>query len=126
MQATAQTALECADEAVDRLLEAGRAPGDILVLTTGEAHPWQQHEVSFGEDRYWAQLEEGGDVFYAEARAARQARREVVVIAANGAPEQTAKVLSGALGRARSLVVACGDTVQLRALVDGVRQPAHA
>ncbi|WP_322975185.1 hypothetical protein [Peterkaempfera bronchialis] len=126
MSATAQTALERADETVDLLLESGRAPGDVLVLTTGDAHPWQQHETSFGEEHYWAQLEEGGDVFYADALTARPTGREIVVLAVNGATESAAKALAGALDRARSLLVVCGDTEQLSALLDGVRQPAPA
>ncbi|WP_377269068.1 hypothetical protein [Peterkaempfera sp. SMS 1(5)a] len=126
VQATAETALERADEAVDLLLESGRAPGDVLVLTTGEAHPWQQHEVSFGEERYWAQLEEGGDVFYADALTARPAGRDVVVLAVNGTTDRAAAALDSALGRARTLLVVCGDTTGLRALVDGVPQPVHA
>jgi hypothetical protein len=124
--ATADTALERADETVDLLLESGRAPGDVLVLTTGEPHPWQQHESSFGEERYWAQLEEGGDVFYADALTARPAGRDIVVLAVNGSPDQAAKALAGALGRARTLLVVCGDTDRLRALIDGAPQPAHA
>ncbi|MFB8142478.1 hypothetical protein, partial [Streptomyces parvus] len=52
-------ALDAAEEAVDLLLESGRAPGDILVLTTGEQHPWAAHELSFGEAAYWAQHDAG-------------------------------------------------------------------
>ncbi|NED10464.1 hypothetical protein, partial [Streptomyces sp. SID9124] len=52
--ASADGALDAADEAVDLLLDSGRAPGDILVLTTGEQHPWANHELSFGEAAYWA------------------------------------------------------------------------
>ncbi|WP_063796122.1 hypothetical protein, partial [Peterkaempfera griseoplana] len=110
----------------DLLLESGRAPSDVLVLTTGEAHPWQQHEASFGEERYWAQLEEGGDVFYADALTARPVGREVVVLAVNGAADQVAAALESALGRARTLLVVCGDTAGVRALVDGAPQPVHA
>ncbi|WP_063763262.1 hypothetical protein [Streptomyces sp. NRRL WC-3742] len=103
-------ALERADEAVDQLLDAGRDPGQILVLTVGEAHPWQQHEVSFGEERYWAQLAEGGDVFYADAKFGRQTRREVVVLVVNGGPAaRAAEAYAEALGRATALLVVCGD-----------------
>ncbi|MFJ9696429.1 hypothetical protein [Kitasatospora sp. NPDC101183] len=103
-------ALERADETVDQLLDAGRDPGQILVLTVGEAHPWQQHEVSFGEERYWAQLAEGGDVFYADAKFGRPVRREVVVLVVNGGPAaRAAEAYAEALGRATSLLVVCGD-----------------
>jgi hypothetical protein len=118
--------LERADEAVDLLLESGRAPGEVLVLTTGAPHPWQQHEASFGEERYWAQLEEGSDVFYADALMPRPARRDVVVLAVNGAEDRAAQALAAALGRAQSMLVVCGDTARLRALLDGTPQPAHA
>ncbi|MFJ1706165.1 hypothetical protein [Kitasatospora sp. NPDC088346] len=103
-------ALERADEAVDRLLEAGRSPGDILVLTAGEAHPWQRHELSFGEAAYWAQLAEGGDVFYADAHASRKMRREVVVLVVNDTrPGRVQQAARKALGHAAGLLVVCGD-----------------
>lgn len=120
-------AVERADEAVDLLLDSGRSPGDILVLTTGEPHPWQRHEESFGEERYWAQLDEGGDVFYADALMSRPVRREVVVLAVNGGSDaRTAQALTAALGRAGSLLVVCGETDRLRGLLGGAPHPALA
>ncbi|MEV7601604.1 hypothetical protein AB0O91_29995 [Kitasatospora sp. NPDC089797] len=108
--ATPAEALERADEAVDQLLDSGRNPGEVLVLTVGEAHPWQQHELSFGEQRYWAQLAEGGDVFYADAALTRPVRREVVVLVANGgSPARAATAYTEALGRATALLVVCGE-----------------
>ncbi|MFF7994875.1 hypothetical protein ACFZDG_34525 [Kitasatospora xanthocidica] len=108
--ATPAQAVERADDAVDRLLDSGRDPGDILVLTVGEAHPWQQHELSFGEERYWAQLTDGGDVFYADAALTRPVRREVVVLVANGGtPARAAEAYVEALGRATVLLLVCGD-----------------
>ncbi|MEU8923391.1 hypothetical protein AB0D10_21035 [Kitasatospora sp. NPDC048545] len=108
--ATPDLAVERADEAVDRLLDSGRDPAQILVLTVGEAHPWQQHELSFGEERYWAQLAEGGDVFYADAALTRPVRREAVVLVVNGGtPAGTAEAYAEALGRATALLVVCGD-----------------
>ncbi|MFJ6774179.1 hypothetical protein ACIQOV_25045 [Kitasatospora sp. NPDC091257] len=108
--ATPARAVEHADEAVDLLLESGRDPGDILVLTVGEAHPWQQHELSFGEERYWAQLAEGGDVFYADAALTRPVTREVVVLVVNGGPSaRAAEAYTKALGHAAALLVVCGD-----------------
>ncbi|MBP0453595.1 hypothetical protein J5Y04_29220 [Kitasatospora sp. RG8] len=108
--ATKAQALDRADEAVDQLLDAGRKPGDILVLTVGAAHPWQQHELSFGEERYWAQLAEGGDVFYADAALTRPARREVVVLVVNGGTAgRAAEAYTKALGHTAALLVVCGD-----------------
>ncbi|MER7769780.1 hypothetical protein [Kitasatospora sp. NPDC096140] len=108
--ATPAQALEHADDAIDLLLDAGRDPGTILVLTVGEAHPWQQHELSFGEERYWAQLADGGDVFYADAALARPVRREVVVLVVNGGtPARAAEAYTEALGRATALLVVCGE-----------------
>ncbi|MBO1417726.1 hypothetical protein [Streptomyces sp. FH025] len=108
--ATPAQALERADDTVDLLLDAGRSPGDILVLTVGEAHPWQQHELSFGEERYWAQLTEGGDVFYADAALTRPVRREVVVLVVNGgSAARAAEAYTEALGRATALLVVCGE-----------------
>ncbi len=109
--ATPDGAVDAADEAVDGLLESGRAPAEILVLTTGELHPWAAHELSFGEDGYWAQEAAGEDVFYADAgAAARLARRQVVVVAVNGGgDEATAAALPAAMTRAAALLVLCGD-----------------
>lgn len=113
------SALDRADEAVDLLLDAGRGPGQVLVLTTGGAHPWQQHEESFGGDGYWAQLAAGDDVFYADAGAdaCRRVRREVVVLAVNGGPAaQVGQALAVALAAATLLVVVCGDPASIPGL----------
>ncbi len=112
-------ALDAAEEAVDLLLDTGRAPGDILVLTTGEPHPWAAHELSFGEASYWAQHDARDDVFYADAAVAgRAAARPVVVFAANGGlDEEAARALPVALGRAGALLVVCGDPKQINAVL---------
>ncbi|WP_254813178.1 hypothetical protein [Streptomyces cavourensis] len=104
-------ALDAAEEAVDLLLESGRAPGDILVLTTGEQHPWAAHELSFGEAAYWAQQDAGDDVFFADASAVDRAKaRPVVVVAVNGdAGETVARALPVARDRAAALLIVCGD-----------------
>ncbi|MEU9733728.1 hypothetical protein [Streptomyces sp. NPDC048002] len=109
--ASAEGALDAAEEAVDLLLDSGRTPGDVLVVTTGEQHPWAAHELSFGEASYWAQHDAGDDVFYADAAvASRAARRPVVVVAVNGGSSTAAATaLPLALGRAGSLLIVCGD-----------------
>lgn len=117
--AAADGALDAADEAVDLLLDSGRAPGDILVLTTGEQHPWATHELSFGESAYWAQHEAGDDVFFAGAAAADRVKsRPVVIIAVNGADEDTAaRALSAAQRRAGALLIVCGDPQRVNAVL---------
>ncbi len=118
MPATDAGAIEAADDAVDILLDAGRGPADILVLTSSETHPWAQHELSFGEDSYWRQQDEGGDVFYAAVTAERAAKRAVVVLAVNGgSAEEAAVALAAARTRAGELLVVCGDPDRLRTLV---------
>ncbi|MER5554921.1 hypothetical protein ABT001_25180 [Streptomyces sp. NPDC002793] len=109
--APADGAVDAADEAVDLLLDAGRAPGDILVLTTGEQHPWAAHELSFGEAAYWAQHDTGEDVFFARtATADRCASRAVVVVAVNGdLDDVAARALADARERAGALLIVCGD-----------------
>lgn len=113
--ALAEGALDAAEEAVDLLLDSGRAPGDMLVITTGEPHPWATHELSFGEASYWAQHDSGDDVFYADAQAAERAgTRPVVVVAVNGGPESdTASALSVAQARAGALLIVCGDAQRI-------------
>lgn len=119
LPASAEGALDAAEEAVDLLLESGRAPGDVLVITTGEQHPWAAHELSFGESAYWAQHDAGDDVFYADASAVgRAAPRPVVVVAVNGGTEAlAAQTLPQALGRASALLIVCGDPQKINAVL---------
>ncbi|MGE7434618.1 MULTISPECIES: hypothetical protein [Kitasatospora] len=116
--------IERADETVDLLLESGCRPGDILVLTVGEPHPWQQHELSFGADRYWAQLAETGDVFYAEAAATNPLRRDVVVLVVNAARSARVDQLARkALGHAGTLLVVCGEPELTAAVFPDANRP---
>lgn len=117
--ATAEGALDAAEEAVDLLLETGRSPGDVLVVTTGDPHPWAEHELSFGEAAYWAQHDAGDDVFYADATLAERAKpRPVVVVAVNGDTDTVAaEVLPLAMGKAASLLIVCGDPQQINAVL---------
>lgn len=117
--ASAEGALDAAEEAVDLLLDTGRAPGDILVLTTGDPHPWAAHELSFGEAAYWALHDAGDDVFYADAaQVQRAAGRPVVVFAANGGPVDTAATaLPVALARAGALLIVCGEPQQFNSVL---------
>ncbi|MFF3449943.1 hypothetical protein ACFYXJ_22740 [Streptomyces sp. NPDC002667] len=117
--ASADGALDAAEEAVDLLLESGRAPGEVLVITTGDPHPWAAHELSFGEAAYWAQHDAGDDVFYADATAARRAAsRPVVVVAVNGGSgDAAATALPLALGRAGALLIVCGDPQQINSVL---------
>lgn len=117
--ASAEGALDAADEAVDLLLDSGRAPGDVLVITTGSEHPWAEHELSFGEASYWAQHDAGDDVFYADAAvASRAASRPVVVVAINGGPASAAaSALPLAHTRAGALLIVCGDPQQINSVL---------
>ncbi|MER7752918.1 hypothetical protein [Kitasatospora sp. NPDC097643] len=127
--ATPAQALERADDAVDQLLDSGRNPGEVLVLTVGEAHPWQQHELTFGEERYWAQLAEGGDVFYADAALTEPVAREVVVLVVNGGTAaRAAEAYTKALGHAAALLLVCGDAgpAATAAAAAAPGRPVHA
>ncbi|MFJ7945290.1 hypothetical protein ACIQ6K_16835 [Streptomyces sp. NPDC096354] len=117
--ASAAGALDAADEAVDLLLDSGRAPGDILVITTGEHHPWAAHELSFGEAAYWAQHEAGEDVFFAGAAGAdRVQARPVLIVAVNGAADDdAARALLLAQKRAGALLIVCGDPQQINTVL---------
>lgn len=100
------------------LLDSGRAPGEVLVLTTGDPHPWAAHELSFGEASYWAQHDAGDDVFYAGADAQRVASRPVVVVAVNGGSDAAvAGALPAAAARAGALLIVCGDPQRVNSLL---------
>lgn len=117
--APADGALDAADEAVDLLLDSGRGPGDVLVLTTGEQHPWAAHELTFGEDAYWAQHDARDDVFYADAAATgRASARPVVVVAVNGgADDAAARALPAAMQKAAALLIVCGDPKRINTVL---------
>ncbi|MFG3246178.1 hypothetical protein [Streptomyces sp. NPDC048187] len=117
--ATPDGALDAAEEAVDLLLDSGRTPGDVLVITTGDPHPWAAHELSFGDAAYWAQHDAGDDVFYADAALAdRAASRAVVVVALNGGPEAAAvTALAAAHSRAGALLIVCGDPQRINSVL---------
>ncbi|MFC5220586.1 hypothetical protein [Streptomyces coerulescens] len=117
--ASPEGALDAAEEAVDLLLDTGRAPGEVLVITTGEQHPWATHELSFGDTSYWAQHDAGDDVFYADASAASRATtRPVVVVAVNGGPDTAAAgALPLALGKAGALLIVCGDPQRINSVL---------
>ncbi|MFF2652769.1 hypothetical protein [Streptomyces sp. NPDC058045] len=112
-------ALDAAEEALDLLLDSGRAPEEVLVLTTGDPHPWATHELTFGEASYWAQHDAGDDVFYVDASAASRAgTRPVVVVAVNGgADEAAAQALPLALGKAGALLIVCGDPQRINSVL---------
>ncbi|MFD6436810.1 hypothetical protein [Streptomyces venezuelae] len=116
--ASAEGALDAAEEAVDLLLDSGRAPGEVLVISTGDPHPWAAHELSFGEASYWAQHDAGDDVFYADAAALdRAASRPVVVVALNGGEETAVAALPTALTRAGTLLIVCGDPQRINSML---------
>ncbi|MFJ6570584.1 hypothetical protein ACIQNU_24530 [Streptomyces sp. NPDC091292] len=116
--APADGALDAAEEAVDLLLDSGRAPGEILVVTTGEQHPWAAHELSFGDTAYWAQHDAGDDVFYADAAVTgRATARPVVVVAVNGGGAAVGTALPLALTKASSLLIVCGDPERINSVL---------
>lgn len=117
--ATDATAVDVADETVDKLLDEGTPPGDVLLITTGEQHPWAQHELSFGEDAYWRQLADGEDVFCVHTTAlSGVGRRAVVVLAVNGGTDaQAAEALPAAVAKAGRSMIVCGDPQRLRQLL---------
>ncbi|MGQ5230153.1 hypothetical protein [Streptomyces sp. yara] len=117
--ASVEGALDAAEDPATLSHHSGRTPGDVLVITTGEQHPWATHELSFGEASYWAQHDAGDDVFYTDAQVADRAEgRPVVVVAVNGGPESvTATALKAAHARAGALLIVCGDPQRINSVL---------
>lgn len=112
-----ESALETADDQIDRLLDEGWEPQDIVLLTTGSRHPEQEMRSRTGKSAYWNSFWDVDDIFYGTVTGFKGLERPVVVLAMNGWKESGLEQdnLYVALSRARDLLIVCGsaDDVEL-------------
>ena len=110
--ASAEDALEAADDEVDRLLDEGWAPGNICLLTTGHRHPVQTERTAFhDQEGYWRMFWEDEDVFYGHVLGCKGLERPAVVLCLNedGTRDRARERLYVGMSRATDQLVVVGD-----------------
>jgi hypothetical protein len=114
-----ERAVAVADDAVDLLLDAGYAPGQVALLTTGRRHEQQRSVVEAGGwAAYWDEFFAGESVFYGHVLGFKGLERTAVVLAVNGFrdAERARSLLYTGLSRARVRLVVLGPRAAMEAL----------
>ena len=84
VEASAEEALDVADDQIDPLLDEGWRPEDVALLTTGARHPEQVAlQESEGQDGYWRTFWDKDCVFYGHVLGCKGLERKVVVLCVN-------------------------------------------
>ena len=84
VEASAEDALDVADDQIDPLLDEGWRPEDVALLTTGTRHPEQVAlQESEGQDGYWRTFWDKDCVFYGHVLGCKGLERKVVVLCVN-------------------------------------------
>ncbi len=84
VEASAEDALDVADDQIDPLLDEGWRPEDVALLTTGARHPEQVAlQESEGQDGYWRTFWDKDCVFYGHVLGCKGLERKVVVLCVN-------------------------------------------
>ena len=110
--ASAEDAMDVADDEVDRLLEEGWKPGNICLLTTGHRHPVQMERTQFHDQvGSWATFWDEDDVFYGHVLGAKGLERRAVVLCVNESDvrERSRERLYVGMSRATDELVVVGD-----------------
>jgi hypothetical protein len=84
VEASAEDALDTADDQIDPLLDDGWRPEDVALLTTGARHPEQVSlQESEGQVGYWRTFWDKDCVFYGHVLGCKGLERKVVVLCVN-------------------------------------------
>lgn len=112
------TALDCADDMVDQLIDEGWQPSDIAVLSTGPRHPEQRSRQEAGWEHYWDSFWDTDQVFYGHVSGFKGLERPAIILAVNETPgrDRSRERLYVGLSRARDLLVVCGDPQHIEAV----------
>jgi len=119
VEASADDALDVADDQVDPLLEQGWRPEDVALLTTGARHPEQVAlQESEGQDGYWRTFWEKDCVFYGHVLGCKGLERRVVVLCVNERMprERSRERLYVGLSRATDKLVVVGPADVIRGM----------
>ncbi len=117
--ASAETAVEAADDEVDALINDGWRPENICLLTTGHRHPEQQAQTDrHGQVGYWRSFWDGDDVFYGHVLGSKGLERRVVVLCLNERAERdrARERLYVGMSRATDMLVVVGDPELVRSV----------
>jgi superfamily I DNA/RNA helicase len=125
VESSADEAVEAGDDAVEALLEEGRRPGDIALLTTGPRHLEQRaRQEMLGQDAYWETFWDADQVFYGHVLGCKGLERRAVVLCVNAKTTDRAReMLYVGMSRATDQLVVVGDPHFIREI--GGDQVAH-
>ncbi len=115
--ATADTAVEAADDQVDLLVDEGWALHDVALLTSGKRHPVQrERQEVLGQEGYWDSFWEDDDIFYGHVLGCKGLERRAVVLCVNEdhCSERSRERLYVGLSRATDRLVVVGDPQVVR------------
>lgn len=119
VHASAEEAVDVADDQVDRLLDEGWDPAHVMLLTTGRRHPVQvERQEAYGQRGYWRTFWEGDDVFYGHVLGCKGLERRAVILCLNehGTQDRGKERLYVGLSRATDRLVVVGDPDVVRAM----------
>ena len=117
VEASAEDALEVADDQVDPLLDDGWRPQDIALLTTGARHPEQVAlQESAGQGGYWESFWDRDSVFYGHVLGCKGLERRVVVLCVNekAVRERSRERLYVGMSRATDKLIVVGPPEAIR------------
>ncbi|MGZ5416245.1 MAG: NERD domain-containing protein [Nocardioides sp.] len=116
--ASPDEALGVADDEVERLLDDGWRPENVMLLTTGHRHPVQIERTGPDEDQkaYWRTYWENDDVFYGHVLGCKGLERRAVVLCVNKSTplERGTERLYVGMSRATDELVVVGDPDMIR------------
>jgi len=116
--ASADEAMDAADDEVERLLDEGWKPEHVMLLTTGHRHPVQVERTGPGDDqqRYWRTFWEDDDVFYGHVLGCKGLERRAVVLCVNDSAvrDRARERLYVGMSRATDALVVVGDPELIR------------
>jgi hypothetical protein len=116
--ASLDEALGVADDEVERLLDDGWRPENVMLLTTGHRHPVQIERTGPEEDQkgYWRTYWANDDVFYGHVLGCKGLERRAVVLCVNKSTpvERGRERLYVGMSRATDVLVVVGDPDMIR------------